>query len=814
MPIDFTNPPLHDYQKYAKNFIMTHPYCGLFLEMGMGKAIDDNTIIPTPNGERRLGDIVVGDMLYARDGKPTRVLAVFHHHNRDAFKVTLKDGRSFVCCDEHMIPYQTYAKAATIKAAPLHDLMSDYRQTTSQGYTRYKYRIPMNAPVSMPSVSHVISPYALGVLIGNGCLCDSVLTISSIDRDVIERTAQELRIQHWYKSKANNHNWIFTKDANADKVRDELRRLGLKNMKSIDKFIPEEYMHDSIENRRSLLIGLMDTDGHIHVSHKNSKTANYAIQYAYSTMSMRLAKNVQTLAWSLGYGATIRPYYQDGTLHDIVVSIKCHDILMTCERKCKGIDFKFNTIADKQTPIVNITPVPQCDMTCFTVDSEDHTYLINDYIVTHNTMTTLASLYDLNPKGHVLVIAPKNIARSTWIDEIEKWHMPLRTKSLIVKPNGKEFSKKERHEVYKQVFSDPPTVYFINREKIADLVENMPVINRMIQWPFPNIIIDESQSFKSYSSKRFKMLKKIRPAVERMVLLTGTPTPNGIEDLWSQIYLLDQGQRLGTSITRFRETYLTPTIYVQGRPVNWQPKWGAKEEIYRRISDIVISMENTKLQLPELTMNDIYVHMDESEMKLYSRMKKDQVLTFDDAGDITAVNAAVLAAKLSQMASGALYTDDKHNFKVIHKKKLEQVAYILRNLDSPAIIAYHFQSDLIMLEDYLTKQGFDIRRFDGSPEMIHSWNRGEIPVMLLQPASAGHGLNLQQGGHTLIWYTVPWSLEEYLQCNARLYRQGQKEHTVIHHILCEGTIDRQIRRTLEKKDASQEALMEAVRAQI
>ena len=814
MPIDFTNPPLHDYQKYAKNFIITHPYCGLFLEMGMGKAIDDNTIIPTPNGKRRLGDIVVGDMLYARDGKPTRVLAVFHHHNKDAFKVTLKDGRSFVCCDEHMIPYQTYAKAATIKAAPLHDLMPDYRQTTPQGYTRYKYRIPMNAPVSMPSVSHVISPYALGVLIGDGCLCNSVLTISSIDRDVIERTAQELHIQHWYKSKANNHNWVFTKDANANKVRDELRRLGLKNMKSIDKFIPEEYMHDSIENRRSLLIGLMDTDGHIHVSHKNSKTANHAIQYAYSTMSMRLAKNVQTLAWSLGYGATIRPYYQNGTLHDIIVSIKCHDILMTCKRKCKGIDFKFNTIADKQTPIVNITPVPQCDMTCFTVDSEDHTYLINDYIVTHNTMTTLDALYDLNPKGHVLVIAPKNIARSTWIDEIEKWHMPLRTKSLIVKPNGKEFSKKERHEVYKQVFSDPPTIYFINREKIADLVENMPVINRMIQWPFPNIIIDESQSFKSYSSKRFKMLKKIRPAVERMVLLTGTPTPNGIEDLWSQIYLLDQGQRLGTSITRFRETYLQPTIYVQGRPVNWQPKWGAKEEIYRRISDIVISMENTKLQLPELTMNDIYVHMDESEMKLYSRMKKDQVLTFDDAGDITAVNAAVLAAKLSQMASGALYTDDKHNFKVIHKKKLEQVAYILRNLDSPAIIAYHFQSDLIMLEDYLTKSGFDVRRFDGSPEMIHSWNRGEIPVMLLQPASAGHGLNLQQGGHTLIWYTVPWSLEEYLQCNARLYRQGQKEHTVIHHILCEGTIDRHIRRALEKKDASQEALMEAVRAQI
>lgn len=394
------------------------------------------------------------------------------------------------------------------------------------------------------------------------------------------------------------------------------------------------------------------------------------------------------------------------------------------------------------------------------------------------TYTTLMALYNLNLKSHVLIIAPKNIARSTWIDEIEKWQIPFRTKSLIVKLNGKNFTKKERLEIYQQVLNDPPTVYFINRELIPDLVANLPV------WPFPNVVIDESQSFKTYNSKRFKALKSIRPFVKRMILLTGTPTPNGLMDLWSQIYLLDRGCRLGNFITRFREQYFYPTLYVQGHPVGWELKYGAETEIYRRISDIVISMKNTKLQLPELTMNDVYVHMDESEMKLYQRMKKDQVLTFDKVGDVTAVNAAVLAAKLSQMASGALYTDEKRNFKIIHKKKLEQVAYILRNLDSPAIIAYHFQSDLIMLENYLKDVGIDAYRFDGSPEMIHTWNKGKIPVMLLQPASAGHGLNLQQGGHTLIWYTMPWSLEEYLQCNARLYRQGQSEHTVIHHILC------------------------------
>jgi SNF2 family DNA or RNA helicase len=803
--------PMHDYQRYAHDFIMTHPYCGLFLTMGLGKAIDDNTIIPTPDGERRLGDIVVGDMLYARDGKPTRVLAVFHHHNRDAFRVTLKDGRSFVCCDEHMIPYQTYSKAATIKVAPLRNLMPDYRQTTSQGYTKYKYRIPMNEPVEMTPMVHIISPYALGILIGDGCLCDSALTISSIDKDVVERTAQELHIQHWCKSKANNHNWLFTKDTNADKVRDELKRLRLKNVKSVNKFIPKEYMHDSIKNRRNLLIGLMDTDGHIHVSHKNNKAANHAIQYTYSTMSMRLAKDVQKLAWSLGYGATLKPYYQDGTLHDIIVSIKCHDILMTCERKCKNIDFKFNTVADKQTPIVDITPVPSRDMTCFTVDSDDHTYLINDYIVTHNTMTTLTSLYDLNPQGNVLVIAPLNIARSTWLDEIEKWHFPFNTVSFLVNENGKKLSKAKRLEAYKKAIDDDRNnkhaIYFINRELVPDIVENC------VPWVFPNVVIDESQSFKTYNSKRFKALKSVRPKIERLIELTGTPTPNGLMDLWPQIYLLDEGQHLGKNITAYRNTFFSPGMYVQNHPVNWVPLPGAEQEIYRRIKPLVISMKNTSLKLPPLTINDVKVHMSPDEKKLYDTMKKENVLTIGSE-DIMAANAAVLQGKLSQMASGALYTDDDHHFKVIHEQKLEQCDYIIRNTDSPVIVAYHFKSDLVMLLDYLTKAGHDVRQFDGTPNMIHDWNAGKIPVLLIQPASAGHGLNLQQGGHTLIWYTIPWSLEEYQQTNARLYRQGQTEPVVIHHLLTAGTIDTNIIRAINKKDMSQAALMDAVRANL
>lgn len=429
------------------------------------------------------------------------------------------------------------------------------------------------------------------------------------------------------------------------------------------------------------------------------------------------------------------------------------------------------------------------------------------------SFTTLMALYRINPKHHVLIIAPKNIARSTWIDEIEKWGIPLRYQSLIVKDNGKPLSKKDREALYEQTLNQPPTIYFINRELVSDLVDYMTHRRKTPVWPFANIVIDESQSFKSYKSARFKALKLVRPAIKRIILLTGTPTPNGLMDLWSQIYLLDGGKRLGKNITTYRNTFFRPGTIVNGYPVNWIPIYGAEQEIYRRISDLVISVKNTKLKLPTITYNNVFVHMDDSEKALYDRMKRDQVLPLD-SGDITAANAAVLSAKLSQMASGALYIDDEHHYKVIHEKKLEQTAYIIRNTDSPVIVAYHFKSDLDLLQQYLTKEGLNPTVFDGSPDMIHQWNNRQIPVLLLQPASAGHGLNLQQGGHTLIWYTVPWSLEEYLQCNARLYRQGQTEPVIIHHILTAKTIDSHILQAIDKKDMSQNALLDAVKAEL
>lgn len=422
------------------------------------------------------------------------------------------------------------------------------------------------------------------------------------------------------------------------------------------------------------------------------------------------------------------------------------------------------------------------------------------------TLITLSALYDLNPTGHVLVIAPKTIARSTWQDEIDKWQIPLRTKSFICNEKGKKLSKEKRMKLYEEMQTAPPTIYFINRDLICDLVKNMPVVNGKSVWYFPIVVLDESQSFKNHKAERFKAMKRVRPAISRMIELTGTPTPKGLMDLWSQIFLLDLGQRLGANITAYRNYFFFESKYANGFPVDWSPKPGMEEEIHARISDITISVKNPNLQLPPVTFNDINVYMDEPEVKRYRQFMKDKVIPLLDGGQVVAKNAAILQNKLSQMASGTLYTDEELHYEVIHEKKLDIVEHIVEQAGSPVLVAYWFNCD----RDQICRRLPDAVPFDGSPDMLHRWNAREYPVMLIHPMSAGFGLNLQDGGHTLVWYTLPWSLEAYLQTNARVARQGQKEPVIIHRLLTHGTVDNKILKALEMKDMTEHTLLEAV----
>lgn len=597
------------------------------------------------------------------------------------------------------------------------------------------------------------------------------------------------------------------------------------------------------------------------------------------------------------------------------------------------------------------------------------------------SLATLTALQIMRPVGHILVVAPKTIARSTWIDEIEAWDFPIRTKSLLVDENDRQLPVSTRLELFRAIPHEPPTMYFINQELLTqsplkaqrlvpsvtnpgslsqqaaalldlahtlgpgrreDLLETFreqavaahggkppakTKVNAWIRelidsgavsyethvcgtcggeglknractdcqfglvdqlpidetggrptaiWPFPTVIIDESQGFGSHDSKRFLALKTVRPAMTRVIELTGTPAANGLEKLWSQIYLLDQGEALGRNITAFRDRWFTPKMAPgTNTPSKWIPNPGAEEEIHRAVRHLAMSAQNTELALPELEIEDVEVTLEPDLLEAYKQFKRELVIDVvdenlraaaergfetwlaskvpaartltaqlaglgdDDRHDlyeqhlqqylaahrlslitsVVAENQAVLTSKLMQFASGTLYTSDpddpstKGRYEVIHDAKLRAAEWLIHEAaGSPVLLAYHFRSDREQLLTHLEHAGLDVHAFDGSREMIRRWNGGQLPVMLVHPASAGHGLNLQFGGHTLIWYTLPFSLEHYLQTNKRLHRPGQTHAVKILRLLAMQTQDERLPDVLGVKKRTQDKLLDAVAA--
>ena len=409
------------------------------------------------------------------------------------------------------------------------------------------------------------------------------------------------------------------------------------------------------------------------------------------------------------------------------------------------------------------------------------------------TLTALWSLLlDSFDVGKVLVVAPKRVAENTWPTELKKWeHLDGLTWSLVLG------SEKDRRAALQR----RAKIYIINRENVAWLVDNY-------RWDFDTLVIDELSSFKSSKAQRFRALKRVRPRISRVIGLTGTPQPNGLLDLWPQMYLLDMGQRLGRFVGGYRERFFLPDKRNREVIYSYKPKEGAEEKIYELISDICISMKAADyLDMPELVASRVEVQMNAKEQKLYEGFERDMVLHLKD-GDLDAVNAAALSGKLVQMANGAVYGDNRkvHH---IHDRKLDALEDIIEAANGkPLLVAYWYKHDLERI-----RQRFEVRTID-TPKDIADWNEGKIPVALIHPASAGHGLNLQDGGSTIVWFGLTWSLELYQQLNARLWRQGQKHTVVIQHIVAAGTHDEDIMNALEKKDMSQTALIAAVKARI
>ena len=404
----------------------------------------------------------------------------------------------------------------------------------------------------------------------------------------------------------------------------------------------------------------------------------------------------------------------------------------------------------------------------------------------------------------VLVIAPLRVARDTWPAEIRKWdHLKDLDVSVIVGDAKTRTAAINR----------PAMVYIINRENTKWLVEYYEKNGR--RWDFDCVVIDELSSFKNHQSQRFKWLRKIRPYVKRWVGLTGTPTSNGLMDLWAEIGILDGGERLGRFIGRYREAYFRPGAMNPHTGVVYQYtiRPGAEEQIYRKISDITISMKALDyLKMPEYVSVTHEVQMNPAERDIYDRMKNDLIIPLED-GDIDAVNAASLSNKLLQMSNGAVY-DENQSVRLIHQRKLEMLEDLIEAANGqPVLVAYWFRHDKARIQEYLKSIGCETREIKESKD-IQDWNAGKIPVALIHPASAGHGLNIQDGGHILIWFGLTWSLELYMQANARLWRQGQKNTVTIHHIITKGTVDEDVMAALEAKDVTQEKLIAAVKARL
>ena len=411
------------------------------------------------------------------------------------------------------------------------------------------------------------------------------------------------------------------------------------------------------------------------------------------------------------------------------------------------------------------------------------------------TLTAILDLcLDSFEVGKVLVIAPLRVARDTWPAEINKWEH-LKDLDFAVAIG----TEKERLSALKT----PASVFLINRENVDWLINKSG-----LPFDYDMVVIDELSSFKSHTAKRFKSLLKVRPKIKRIVGLTGTPSSNGLMDLWAEFRILDMGKRLGRYISHYRSAFFQPDKRNQHMIFSYKPLFGAEKEIYELISDITISMKSVDfLQMPKCLINEVPVSLTVNEHLIYDGFRKEMVIELANE-EIDAVNAAVLSSKLLQMSNGAVYDEDK-KVHFIHNRKLDALEDLIEGANGkPVLIAYWYKHDLERI-----KERFTVREIKTSKD-IKEWNHGEIPVAVIHPASAGHGLNLQSGGSTIIWFSLTWSLELYQQTNARLWRQGQNETVVIHHIITKGTIDEDVMKALKRKEKTQDDLIDAVKANL
>ena len=415
------------------------------------------------------------------------------------------------------------------------------------------------------------------------------------------------------------------------------------------------------------------------------------------------------------------------------------------------------------------------------------------------TVTTLTAIQELLEDyveiSRVLVIAPKSVAENTWTSECAKWDHLAHLRVSVVMGD-------ERRRI--RALEAPADIYVINRDNVVWLTRHLGK-----RWTFDTVIIDESSSFKNPASHRFKALRKVRPQIRRLILLTGTPSPNGHMDLWSQMWLIDMGQRLGRTLGAYRTRYFRPGRSNGHVVYDWHLRPGAHEEISALMSDVTVSLKAEDwLEVPDLIESDIRIALSEKESKAYREFERDQIMSLDGK-DIEAVTAAALTNKLLQFTGGAMY-DTEHGWHVMSDAKLRALEDIIETAgDEPVLVFYQFRHELSRLLERF--KPLHPVTFSGEPDILRDWNTGRIRLMLCQPASVQYGLNMQAGGHIIVWYAPTWNLEQYQQANARLHRQGQERPVLCYRLICEGTIDERVISAVNGKHSAQESLLAMIR---
>lgn len=793
----------HGYQQRAVRHLMENHAAALFLDPGLGKLQPVSTPVYTPSGWRPIGSIALGDLVYSVDGKPTRVVGVFPQSDRRCYRVTFRDGTSTLCGPEHL-----WTVAATHWSAqkPLTNRRAWKTLTTHEivdrGVTRPKpcgrkgahWRVPIAEPVEHPEAALPIDPYTLGALIGDGALTlrsSVTLSVPPGKMNVLERVQEADSV--WQTPRQSGSACPRSSAVPSREMRDALDALGLR-VRSPERFIPSVYKSASVAQRMELLRGLMDTDGS---ASKNRIT--------FHTVSQALASDVAELVRSLGGIAIERCYDRatEGKPVEWQINVKTTFCPFHSDRK--AAEWRPHKLA---RIIASIEPAEPQESVCIKVEHPTGLYLTEHFIVTHNTAITLEAFRRLKEAGmaeKMLVVAPLRVCQLVWRQEGKKWSQ-FRDLTFTLLHGPK---KDER-------LHEDTDIHLINPEGIAWFTKQFFGRSGI---PYDVVSIDELTKFKNHQAKRSKALRKKLQHVRYRWGLTGSPAPNGYMDLFGQMLILDDGASLGRYITYFRDQYFNRGY--DGFSYELRP--GADERIERKIAPYVLRMSaEDYLELPPLVDHIIEIDLSTAEKAQYEEMKKEMLLTLPE-GIITGANSGAIYSKLKQMSNGAVYLSEqeggKKKWAELHDHKLSALEELIEELSGrPLLVAYEFQSDLARIrarlgEDTPTLSGISAAKIE---EVEGQWNRGELPVLLVHPASAGHGLNLQGAGASHIcWFSRPWDLEQVDQTVRRIYRQGNTSDRVVNHVLVvRGTMDETVGEALKLKDTTQNRLLTALNAEI